>query len=84
MLTALPSLAFVLGLAALAARLVRGTGWRPAQPAHAEFAIITRTRLDSRRALYLIRRGDQNILLLAGTAGDVVVDRWSTEPRTTS
>ena len=79
MLTALPSLAFVLALAALAAFLVRRTGWRPAALATAEFAVVARTRLDGRRALCQIRRGHVNILVLTGGGGDVVLDRWETE-----
>lgn len=80
MLAAIPPLAFVLGLAALAARLVRGFGWRPAASAMADFTIVNRTRLDRTRVLYQVRRGNRNILLLAGGGADLVVDRWDADP----
>ncbi len=79
MLAAIPPLALVLGLAALAARLLRGFGGRFSAPA-AEFAIVARTRLDGRRTLYQIRRGGRNILLLAGGGADLVLDQWEHAP----
>jgi hypothetical protein len=69
----------VLGLAALAARLLRGFGGRFTVPT-AGYSIISRARLDGRRTLYQIRRGDRNILLLAGGGADIVLDQWDDGP----
>lgn len=84
MLTALPSLAFVLALAALAGLAVRRLGWRPPMPATGAITIVSRTRLDGRRTLYQIRHHGRGILLLAGGGADLVVDRWDDPPEAAS
>lgn len=76
--TALLSLAVVLGLVLLAARIARRLGLaagtaRPLAGAAKRLTLLESLPLDARRRLLLVRCDGQDVLLLTGGPQDVVV-----------
>ena len=84
-LTAVTMLAFVLGLIALLAWVVRRLGLIPGAAAirrsGRRLEIVEITPLDVRRKLVLVRRDDVEHLVLLGLQRDVVVETGIARPR---
>ena len=74
------ALGAVLGLIALAARLVRLSGFAPRVTPGRSLAVQEVLALDSRRRLHLVRCGHRRVLLLTGGTADVVVGWLPGEP----
>ncbi len=75
-LMAVPALALVLGLALLAGRLARRFGLDRPRAAGGRIAIVEQLALDGRRRLHLIRCDGQDMLLVTGAGGDLLLGAW--------
>lgn len=79
LLTVLPALALVLGLALLAGRAARRLGLAPARPGAGRLAVVQALPLDSRRRVHLLRCDGRHLLVLTGGGGDVMLG-WVEAP----
>ncbi len=79
LLTVLPALALVLGLALLAGRAARRLGLAAPQPGAGRLALVQALPLDSRRRVHLLRCDGRHLLVLTGGGGDVMLG-WVEAP----